>query len=110
MILLQADAADAIKAHAAAENIQRPLRVQLRTSGCCDPALALVFDEPGESDLSVERFGLTFLMDAELHQTVGEVTITRVREGDRDGFILASSRPLSEWDGFNVIRILDRPD
>ena len=49
--------------------------------------------------------GLTFIIDPEAHQLVGEVTITYVDEIGRKGFVLSSRKPISEWEGFSVTNI-----
>ena len=49
--------------------------------------------------------GLTFIIDPEAYQLVGEVTITYVDEIGRKGFVLSSTKPISEWEGFSVTNI-----
>ena len=49
--------------------------------------------------------GLTFIIDPEAHQLAGEVTITYVDEIGRKGFVLSSSKPISEWEGLCVTTI-----
>jgi Fe-S cluster assembly iron-binding protein IscA len=63
-----------------------------------------------ETDLTVELDGLTFVINPEIHQVVGEVTISYVDEIGRKGFILTSSKPVSEWDGFSVSDIKIHPN
>ena len=50
------------------------------------------------------------MISPDIHQTVGEVTIAFVDERDKKGFVITSSKPLSEWEGFGVcdIRITDK--
>lgn len=82
--------------------INRPLRIDLRFTGCCDASLGLRVDDISESDLYVEADGLTFIMDPEVYRLAGEVTISYVEEGGRKGFLLTSERPVSEWEGFGA--------
>jgi Fe-S cluster assembly iron-binding protein IscA len=63
-----------------------------------------------ETDLIVELNGLTFVINREIYQVVGEVTISYVDEMGRKGFILTSSKPVSEWDGFSVSDIKIQPN
>ena len=55
-----------------------------------------------ETDLSLELDGLTFVISPEIYQLAGEVIISYVDEIGRKGFVLTSSKPISEWDGFAV--------
>ena len=105
MVTLEPGAGQAIKTLLAEQGIQRPLRIELRFNGCCDPALGLSVDDIRESDLVQELDGLTFVISPETHQLTGDVTISYVEEAGRRGFVLTPSRPLSEWDGFGVITI-----
>ena len=85
--------------------MQRPLRIDLQASGCCDPSLGLRVDIVRESDLIQEIDGLVFVISPDIHRLAGEVTIRYVDESHRKGFILTSSKRVSEWDGFCVSSI-----
>jgi Fe-S cluster assembly iron-binding protein IscA len=85
--------------------LQRPIRIELQSSGCCDPSLRLRVGTVRESDLIQETDGLEFIISPEIHRLAGDVTICYVAESNRKGFILTSSKPLSEWDGFGVSSI-----
>jgi len=63
-----------------------------------------------ETDLAMELDDLTFVINREIYQVVGEVTISYVDEMGRKGFILTSSKPVSEWDGFSVSDIKIEPN
>jgi len=102
MIKLEASASQAISSFLAEKRIQGPLRIDLRSSGCCDPSLSLSVNNIRESDLIQEVEGLTFIMTPEIHQLVGEVTISYVDEIGKKGFLLTSEKPISEWDGLGV--------
>lgn len=105
MVTLEPGAGQAITSLLAEKGIQRPLRIELQFSGCCDPTLGLGVDTIRESDLVQELDGLTFVVSPETYQLAGDVTISYVEEAGRRGFVLTPSKPLSEWDGFGVITI-----
>ena len=64
--------------------------------------LTLAVDKVRDSDLVEELDGVTFVMSPETYELVGEVTISYTDDGGREGFLLTSSKPLSEWDGFTA--------
>jgi len=84
------------------KGIGRPLRIDLRFTGCCDASLGLRVDDISESDLYIVAEGMIFVMDPEVYRLAGEVTIAYVEEEGRKGFMLTSERPVSEWEGFGV--------
>ena len=90
----------AVKSLLSERGIQGPVRVELQFTGCCDPSLGLIVDTVRESDLVEETDGLTFVISPETHQLAGEVRISYTDDAGRKGFVLTSSRPISEWDGF----------
>jgi Fe-S cluster assembly iron-binding protein IscA len=102
MVKLEANAIRAIRAFFAEKRIQQPLRIHLQSSGCCDPALGLSADRIRESDLIQEVDGLTFVISPETYRLAGEVAISYRDEIGREGFILTSEKPVSEWEGFGV--------
>ena len=67
--------------------------------------LTLAVDKVRDSDLAEELDGVTFVMSPETHQLVGEVRMACADDAGRRGFVLTSSKPLSEWDGFAVQEI-----
>jgi Fe-S cluster assembly iron-binding protein IscA len=62
-------------------------------------------DEVRENDLVQEIKDLTFVINPEIHELAGDVTISYVDEKGKKGFVLTSSKPLNEWDGFGVCEI-----
>lgn len=104
-VKLEARAGQAIRSFLAEKGIQRPLRIHLQFTGCCDPSLGLSVDSIRESDLIEEVDGLTFVIGREVHQLVGDVSISYTDETGRKGFILTSDKPVSEWDGLGVCDI-----
>ena len=104
-VKLEARAGQAMKSFLAEKELQQPLRIHLQFNGCCDPSLGLSVDNIRESDLIQEVDGLTFVISSEVHQLVGDVTISYTDEIGRKGFILTSDKPVSEWEGMSVCAI-----
>jgi len=100
MVTLDTNASDAVKSALAEKGVQGPIRIELRFTGCCDASLGLSVDMAHESDLIEEVDGLTFVISPETQQLVGEVKISYTDDAGRKGFVLTSSKPVSEWDGF----------
>ena len=67
--------------------------------------MGLSVDSIREPDLIEEVDGLTFVIGPEVHQLVGDITISYTDEIGRKGFILTSDKPVSEWDGLGVCAI-----
>jgi Fe-S cluster assembly iron-binding protein IscA len=105
IITLAPNAAQAIKLFLSDKGLQKPLRIDLQSSGCCDPSLGLIVDNINEADLIQEIDGLMFVISPETHRLVGEVMISYADDADKIGFVLTSSKPVSEWDGFGVTTI-----
>jgi len=105
LVTLDPNAVQAVKSALAEKGVQGPIRIELGSSGCCDASLGLSVDTAHESDLVEEVDGLTFVISPETHQLVGEVRISYTDEAGRKGFVLTSSRPVSEWDGFATCSI-----
>ena len=100
LVTLEPDAGQAIKSFLSEKGIRGPVRIEIQSTGCCDASLELSVDTVRESDLVEELDGLMFVISPETHELVGEVRISYTDEAGRKGFILTSSNPLSEWDGF----------
>jgi Fe-S cluster assembly iron-binding protein IscA len=100
LVTLDPGAGEAIRSLLSEGGIQGPIRIEIQSTGCCDPSLGLMVDTVRESDLVEELDGLTFVISPETHQLVGEVRISCADDAGREGFVLTSSKPLSEWDGF----------
>ena len=100
LVTLEPGVGQAIRSSLAEAGVHGPVRIEIQSSGCCDPSLGLIVDTIRESDLVEEVDGLTFVISPETHELVGEVRISCTDEEGRKGFVLTSSKPLSEWDGF----------
>ena len=105
MIDIDRKAIDAIKEYLTANSAQTALRVQVRTSGCCEPTLAMIFDQPKPDDLVTEQAGLTLVMDPSTFQMAGDVSIELADDGECPSFTITPAKPLSEWSGFCVTTI-----
>lgn len=91
-----------IKSLLADKGIRQPIRIDLNFSGCCDASLCLRADDIFDADLTLELDDLTFVINRETYQLVGEVTVSYIDEMGRKGFVLKPSKPIGEWDGFGV--------
>jgi Fe-S cluster assembly iron-binding protein IscA len=83
-----------------AYGINRCVRVEIRSTGCCDPSLGLVLDKQREDDLVQIAQDLTFVMSPDVYALVGEVAVSYADNTERKGFVIRSEKPLSEWQGF----------
>jgi Fe-S cluster assembly iron-binding protein IscA len=100
LVTLDPGAGQAVKSLLSERGVQGAVRIEVQFTGCCDPSLGLIVDRVRESDLVEELDGLTFVISPETHQLAGEVRISYTDDAGRKGFVLTSSRPISEWDGF----------
>ena len=105
IIMLAPDADQAIRLFFSEQGFQKPLRIELQSSGCCDPSLGLRVEAIRESDLVYECNGLTFVISPETFRLVGNIRISYMDHTDKKGFIITSEKPVSEWDGFGVSTI-----
>jgi Fe-S cluster assembly iron-binding protein IscA len=102
IIHLATEAVQAIKLFFSQQGFQKPLRIDLQSSGCCDPSLGLRVDTIRESDLIHELNGLTFVLSPEIFHLVGKIRISYMDNSSKKGFMITSEKPVSEWDGFGV--------
>jgi Fe-S cluster assembly iron-binding protein IscA len=104
-VKLSQEAKRSIETFLKEKGIKDPIRIDIQSTGCCDSSLGLFLDRLRPADLVEEWDGLQFLISPDIHQTVGEVAIAWVDERDKKGFVITSSKPLSEWEGFGVCDI-----
>jgi iron-sulfur cluster assembly protein len=57
--------------------------------------LGLALDEPKENDKTYDNDDLQFLVDTELMQNCGEITVDYHEDGYRSGFNISSKIPLA---------------
>ena len=100
LVTLGPGAGQAIRSLLSEGGVQGPVRIEVQFTGCCGPSLGLMVDTVRESDLVEELEGLTFVISPDTHQLVGEVRISCADDAGRKEFVLSSSEPISEWEGF----------
>ena len=105
MIKVTAEAIAAIKSFLIKKDNPQTIRIDLHSTGCCDSSLGLTLDEIRENVLIQEIEGLKFVINPEIYELVGEVTISYIDEKGKKGYVMRSSKPLNEWDGFGVCEI-----
>lgn len=101
MLTITPTALEIIKKYLAEHQITSSVRV-LAQQGCSGPGLALAVDEERGGDTSFVEGGLTFLVDKNLLQACGEITVDYVDAcstggcgcGSGGGLTVASSKPL----------------
>ncbi|MBA4396779.1 MAG: hypothetical protein C0394_05285 [Syntrophus sp. (in: bacteria)] len=105
MIKLDPTACEAIKSALSEKELPLSVRIEIRSTGCCDASLGMIAATAEEHDLIEEIDGLIILMGPAIYKLVGEVSISYVDDSARKGFILVSERPLNEWEGFSACNI-----
>ncbi|MGV8058114.1 MAG: hypothetical protein AB2L12_08850 [Smithellaceae bacterium] len=105
LVNLAAGVPEAIRLVITGNDSNRPIRIDLHSTGCCDASLGLFLDEVCENDLIQQTDGLTFVVRPVIHEMAGEVTISCAGAKDKLGFVLESAKPLNDWDGFGVCHI-----
>ena len=74
MINVSESAQQELTKHFEGKDVQ-PIRVHLADGGCSGPRLSLAIDELRDGDKSVEQGAFTFLINEDLAQASGNVTI-----------------------------------
>lgn len=105
MVRVEPGAVQAIKVSLAKTGAGCPLRIDILSTGCCDPSLGLRLGRVEGSDLTEDVEGITFVVSPEVQRLFGEITISYIDEKDRQGFLITSEKPVSEWAGFGVSAI-----
>jgi Fe-S cluster assembly iron-binding protein IscA len=93
-------ACEAIKTILSEKGLPFSVRIEIRSTGCCDASLGIAAETAEAHDLIEEVGGLAIAMNPAIHQLVGDVSISCVDDSDRKGFVLLSGRSLNEWAGF----------
>ncbi len=105
MITATPEAIEAIRVFLEKNNLQKPVRIHLQSTGCCDASLGLMADDAHENDLVQDIQGITFVISPEVLEMTGNITIDYVSQQHKTGFVLTSKHPVSEWSGFGVCAI-----
>jgi len=75
------------------ENWTGASTIRILRQNALGPELALVFDEPGEKDLTVTVRNIAFAINRDLLDKARPIRIDFVECGGRKGFLLTSSLP-----------------
>ena len=94
MIHVSEKAEDVLKDYFKEKEIT-PIRVFLQTGGWAGPSLAMVLDEPKQTDDVYQVNGFTMMVDKDLHVKTKDITIDYVSYGMGSGFRVASEIPIS---------------
>jgi Fe-S cluster assembly iron-binding protein IscA len=105
LITLDQPAIEAIRKELDGKGLPLTVRIEIRSTGCCDASLSLISDTAEESDLIESVEDLTIRMSPSTHELVGTVSISYVDDAQKRGFVLTSSKPLNEWEGFAACNI-----
>ena len=105
LINLDQPAIEAIRKELQRKGLPLTLRIEIRSTGCCDASLSLISNTAEESDLIESMEDLTIRMSPSTYELVGTVSISYVDDAQKKGFVLTSSKPLNEWEGFAACNI-----
>lgn len=105
MITVTPEAIDAIQAFLSKQEIQKPIRIHLRSTGCCDASLGLMADDRREDDWTEDVQGILFVIGKDLEKLTGNIAIATSVDAQATGFVVTPENPISEWDGFGVCQI-----
>lgn len=65
------------------------LRIFMSGSSCCGPSFGMDIDEkPGEGDEVVEKDGLKVFMDKQASETLKDMEMDYVTDGQQEGFVI----------------------
>jgi Iron-sulphur cluster biosynthesis. len=105
LITIDQPAIEAIRKELYGKGLPLTVRIDIRSSGCCDASLSLVSNTADESDLIESVEDLTICISPDIYELVGIVSISYVDDDQKKGFVLTSSKPLNEWEGFAACNI-----
>ena len=98
MVEVTAPAQDALKNIMEEKNMTGALRFFLQ-QGCGGGQLALAVDEQKETDHVFEVGGYTYVVDKGLAIQTGSLKLDFVDDGQRQGFLISSDKPLETGGG-----------
>lgn len=102
LFTLDQDACRSIKTMLADKGLPPAVRIEIHSTGCCDPSLGLIAAAPEEAELTEEIDGLVLIVSRKTVDVVGHISIACADDSEEDGFVVTSERPLSEWAGFGT--------
>ncbi len=94
MLEVTAQANEKLVAYMKDNSITSSLRIMLMQGGCSGPSLGLALDEEKPLDELFQRQDLTFLVEKNLLQQCGSITVDYIESGSRSGFNINSAIPL----------------
>ena len=94
MIIVTENASEKLLAYLQSNNISSSLRITILPGGCQGTALGLALDEKKGTDESFEQRGLNLLVDQNLLQQCGTITVDYIYAGAKSGFRVKSEHPL----------------
>ena len=98
MIQVTDAAGERLNNYLAENTIDSPVRVYL-AGGCSGSALSLALDQEGDNDEGFDVAGVKFLVDKNLLDQVGGVTIDYITQNEQSGFIVKPDRALPQQEG-----------
>jgi iron-sulfur cluster assembly accessory protein len=75
-------------------SIESALRIALMQGGCGGPSLGLALDEAKDNDKTYDKENLKFLVEEDLFETTGDITVDYVEAGANSGFGITSEKPV----------------
>lgn len=96
-------AATEIRKELSRKNYPPMVRLDLRSTGCCDASLCLIAQSHESSDPFEELDGLMVYMGQDIRNLTLGAAISYI-EGE--GYYIRSKQPLNEWDGFAPSRMI----
>lgn len=87
-------AVEKLKEYMLQNNIDSPLRIALMQGGCSGPALGLAVDEKKNKDEVFQKKELTFLIEKDLLDLCGAVSLEYIDAGPRSGFSITTANPV----------------
>lgn len=99
MLEITTEANQKLNEYMKANNISSSLRVALMQGGCSGTSLGLALDEEKPTDELFARQNLTFLVEKDLLQQCGSITVDYTEAGNRSGLTITSTKPLPDTGG-----------
>ncbi|SHO48286.1 IscA/HesB family protein [Desulfopila aestuarii] len=94
MLEVTAEAHDKLTEYFKENNLTSSLRIFLNHGGCSGPTLGLALDEAKAEDERFEQQDLQFLIEKNLLQQCGSITVDYINAGKQSGFSIRPSTPL----------------
>lgn len=99
MLEITTQAGEKLIEYMQANNISSSLRIALMQGGCSGPSLGLALDEQKPTDELFAQLDLKFLVDKDLLEQCGSITVDYADAGSRSGFTITPVNPLPNTGG-----------